>query len=64
MQDLIGDINDLKDGQAKNAGELQRLNDRYNDLNDKFKHFDKLKDNFVSFPILRQFKRLNYNIIF
>ena len=49
MQDLIGDINDLKDGQAKNAGELQRLNDRFHDLNDKFKNFDKLKDNFVSF---------------
>lgn len=47
MQDLIGDINDLKDGQAKNASELQRLKDNINNLNDKFRQFDKLKDNFV-----------------
>jgi hypothetical protein len=47
MQDLIGDINELKDGQAKNASDLQRLNDNYSSLNDKFKNYEKLKDSFV-----------------
>ena len=48
MQDLIGDINELKDGQTKNASDLQRLNENFNNLNDKFKFLEKLKDSFVS----------------
>jgi hypothetical protein len=47
LQDLIGDINDLKEGQHKNSNEIDNLNKNYKSLLDRFNHLEKLKNNLV-----------------
>ncbi len=47
LQDLIGDINDLKDGQNKNSNEIDNLNKNYKSLLERFNQFEKLKNNMV-----------------
>ena len=59
LQDLIGDINELKDDQNKNSSDIQRLNDLVNSLKDRFGEFEKLKK---SLPSLDQLKSLENDI--
>jgi hypothetical protein len=47
LQDLIGDINDLKDGQNKNSNEIDNLSKNYKSLIERFNQFEKLKNNMV-----------------
>lgn len=59
LQDLIGDINELKDDQSKNSADIKRLNDLVNSLKDRFGEFEKLKN---SLPSLDQLKSLENDI--
>lgn len=59
LQDLIGDINELKDDQSKNSADIKRLNDLVNGLKDRFSEFEKLKN---SLPSLDQLKSLENDI--
>jgi hypothetical protein len=47
LQDLIGDMNELKEGQTKNNSEIKNMNDLYKDLNDRLKSIEKLRSNLV-----------------
>ena len=59
LQDLIGDINELKDDQNKNSSDIQRLNELVNSLKDRFGEFEKFKK---SLPSLDQLKSLEHDI--
>ncbi len=59
LQDLIGDINELKDDQTKNSADIKNLNDLVNSLKDRFGEFEKLKS---SLPSLDQLKSLENDI--
>lgn len=47
IQDLIGDMNELKEGQTKNVSEIKSLNDLYKELNDRIKSLEKMRANMV-----------------
>lgn len=59
LQDLIGDINELKDDQGKNSAEIKRLNDLVSGLKERFGEFEKLKN---SLPSVDQLKSLENDI--
>jgi hypothetical protein len=52
LQDVIGDMNELKESQTKNSSEIKSMNDLYKDLNDRLKSIEKLRSSLVGF-ILR-----------
>jgi hypothetical protein len=47
IQDLIGDMNDLKDGQNKSNQDIKSLNDLFKDLESRMKTFEKLRQTMV-----------------
>ena len=47
LQDLIGDMGDLKNDQVKNSADIQRLNDSYKNLSDRLNAFEKFKSSLV-----------------
>jgi hypothetical protein len=60
LQELIGDISDLKESQVKNAADLNKLNTSYKDLLDKINGFE--KDLKGMLPLMDDLKKLENQI--
>lgn len=59
LQDLINEMNDLKDSQNKNSDDINKLNDTYKDLLNRINSFDKLFKSLVFFLIRGVLSHLN-----
>lgn len=52
LQDLIGDMGELKSEQVKNGADVQRLNESFKNLSDRLNAFEKFKSSLVFFFVV------------